>query len=118
MFIWLLMIPVIEAAEQTVLQRSIPFERQGRVFGFAQLVENAAAPLTAMFMGPIAERVFMPFMTDGKGADWIGGWFGTGPERGLALIFTLAGLIGIVVTIGVRLSRSYRRLNVATPVAA
>ena len=112
MFIWLLMIPVIEAAEQTVLQRSIPFERQGRVFGFAQLVENAAAPLTAMFMGPIAERVFMPFMTDGKGADWIGGWFGTGPERGLALIFTLAGLLGIVVTIGVRLSRSYRRLNV------
>ena len=115
MFIWLLMIPVIEAAEQTVLQRSIPFERQGRVFGFAQLVENAAAPLTAMFMGPIAERVFMPFMTDGKGADWIGGWFGTGPERGLALIFTLAGLVGIVVTIGVRLSRSYRRLVAASP---
>ncbi len=117
MFIWLLLIPVIEAAEQTVLQRSIPFERQGRVFGFAQLVENAAAPLTAMFMGPVAERVFMPFMTDGKGADWIGGWFGTGPERGLALIFTLAGLIGIVVTIGVRLSRSYRRLNVPPPTA-
>jgi DHA3 family multidrug efflux protein-like MFS transporter len=111
MFIWLLLIPVIEAAEQTVLQRSIPFERQGRVFGFAQLVENAAAPLTAMFMGPVAERVFMPFMTDGRGADWIGSWFGTGPERGLALIFTLAGLIGIVVTIGVRLSRSYRRLD-------
>jgi MFS transporter, DHA3 family, multidrug efflux protein len=118
MFIWLLMIPVIEAAEQTVLQRSIPFERQGRVFGFAQLVENAAAPLTAMFMGPVAERVFMPFMTDGKGADWIGGWFGTGPERGLALIFTLAGLLGIVVTIGVRLSRSYRRLVVTPAVTA
>jgi len=117
MFIWLLIIPVIEAAEQTVLQRSIPFERQGRVFGFAQLVENAAAPLTAMFMGPIAERVFMPAMTDGKGADWIGGWFGTGPERGLALIFTLAGLLGIVVTVGVRLSRSYRRIDNAVAVA-
>jgi DHA3 family multidrug efflux protein-like MFS transporter len=117
MFIWLLMIPVIEAAEQTVLQRSIPFERQGRVFGFAQLVENAAAPLTAMFMGPIAERVFMPFMTDGAGADWIGGWFGTGPERGLALIFTLAGLLGIVVTVGVRLSRSYRRIDAVVAVA-
>ncbi|MET0459602.1 MAG: MFS transporter [Ilumatobacteraceae bacterium] len=111
MFIWLLMMPVIEAAEQTVLQRSIPFERQGRVFGFAQLVENAAAPLTAMFMGPVAERVFMPFMTDGQGADWIGGWFGTGPERGLALIFTLAGMLGIVVTVAVRLSGSYRRLD-------
>ena len=117
MFIWLLMIPVIEAAEQTVLQRSIPFERQGRVFGFAQLVENAAAPLTAMFMGPVAERVFMPFMTDGRGADWIGSWFGTGPERGLALIFTLAGLLGIIVTMGVRLSRSYRRLDSAVVAA-
>ena len=118
MFIWLLMIPIIEASEQTVLQRSIPFERQGRVFGFAQLVENAAAPLTAMFMGPVAEQVFMPFMTDGKGADWIGGWFGTGPERGLALIFTLAGLLGVVVTIAVRLSRSYRRLDAAVVPAA
>ena len=43
-FVWLALIPVIEAAEQTVLQRSIPYEVQGRVFGFAQLVENAAAP--------------------------------------------------------------------------
>lgn len=110
MFVWLLLIPVIEAAEQTVLQRSIPYERQGRVFGFAQLIENAAAPLTAIAMGPIAERFFMPFMTDGRGADWIGGWFGTGPERGLALVFTLAGLVGIAVTAGVRMSRSYRRL--------
>ena len=117
MFIWLLMIPVIEAAEQTVLQRSIPFDRQGRVFGFAQLVENAAAPLTAMFMGPIAERIFMPFMTEGRGADWIGAWFGTGPERGLALIFTLAGLLGVAVTLAVRFSRSYRRIDAAVAVA-
>ena len=109
-FIWLLMMPVIEAAEQTVLQRSIPFERQGHVFGFAQMVENGASPVTSIFMGPIAEIVFMPWMTDGNGADWIGSWFGTGPERGLAVMFTLAGLIGIVVTLLFRASRSYRRL--------
>ena len=72
MVVWLALIPVIEAAEQTVLQRSIPFERQGRVFGFAQLVENAASPLTAFLMAPLAETVFMPLMTDGRGADWIG----------------------------------------------
>jgi DHA3 family multidrug efflux protein-like MFS transporter len=59
------LIPVIEAGEQTILQRAIPFERQGRVFGFAQLVENAASPLTAFLMAPIAETVFMPLMTDG-----------------------------------------------------
>ena len=115
-FVWLLMMPVIEAAEQTVLQRAIPFERQGRVFGFAQMIENAASPLTAVFIGPMAEVVFMPLMTDGRGADWIGSWFGTGPERGLALVFTLAGLVGIVVTALFRWSRSYRSLT-AVPVA-
>ena len=113
MVVWLGLIPVIEAAEQTVLQRSIPFERQGRVFGFAQLVENAAAPLTAFLMAPLAEQVFMPLMTDGRGADLIGSWFGVGPERGIALMFTIAGLIGVVVTIAALRSRSYRRLAVA-----
>ena len=113
MFVWLLLIPVIEAAEQTVLQRSVPFERQGRVFGFAQLVENAASPVTALLIGPIAENYFMPTMTDGAGADLIGDWFGTGPERGLALIFTLAGLFGLAVTGFARSTRSYRRIAAA-----
>ena len=82
MVVWLALIPVIEAAEQTVLQRSIPFERQGRVFGFAEMIENAASPLTSLLMAPLASAVFMPTMTDGVGADLIGSWFGTGPERG------------------------------------
>jgi DHA3 family multidrug efflux protein-like MFS transporter len=113
MIVWLGLLPVIEAAEQTVLQRSIPFEHQGRVFGFAQLGENAASPLTAVLVAPLAETVFMPFMTDGRGADWIGSWFGTGPERGIALLFTIAGLAGVVVTLAARASRSYRSLAVA-----
>ena len=57
MIVWLALVPVIEAAEQTVLQRAIPYERQGRVFGFAQLVENAASPFTAFLIAPIAEVV-------------------------------------------------------------
>ena len=116
--VWLFVMPAIEAAEQTVLQRSIPFERQGRVFGFAQMIENATAPITAICMGPLAETVFMPLMTDGKGADWIGRWFGTGADRGIALLFTLAGLVGIAVSLLVRASRSYRLLTADDDAAA
>ena len=110
MTVWLALIPAIEAAEQTVLQRAIPFERQGRVFGFAQLVENAAAPVTALAMGPLAESVFMPSADDGWIADTIGSWWGTGAARGLAVMFTLAGLVGVVVTVLALGSRAYRRL--------
>ena len=65
MFIWLCLVPFAEAAEQTVLQKVVPFERQGRVFGFAQSVEMAASPLTAFLISPIAQFVAIPFTTTG-----------------------------------------------------
>ena len=40
---------------------------KGRVFGFAQSVELAAAPLTAFLISPIAQFVAIPFMTTGAG---------------------------------------------------
>ena len=113
MFVWLALMPAIEAGEQTVLQRTIPYQRQGRVFGFAQLVENAAAPLTAFLTAPLAEVVFIPLMTDGRGVTTIGGWFGTGPDRGMALMFTIAGVIGVIVTALAWRSRSYHQLAYA-----
>lgn len=64
-------------------------------------------------MAPLAEAVFMPWMTNGRGADLIGGWFGTGPARGIALMFTLAGVLGVAITTAAWMSRSYRRLSVA-----
>lgn len=112
-FLWMLLGPYAEAAEQTVLQRVVPFERQGRVFGFAQSVESAASPLTAFLVAPLAQFIFVPFMTDGAGADAIGDWFGRGPERGIALVFTLAGLIGVAATIAAFQSRSYRQISAA-----
>lgn len=32
------------------------------------------SPLTTFLMAPLAGTVFMPLMTDGAGADAIGGW--------------------------------------------
>lgn len=111
MFVWLALMPVIEAAEQTVLQKVVPFEQQGRVFGFAQTIENAASPITALAIGPVAQLWVIPFMSDGTGADSIGSWFGTGVDRGIALIFTVAGLVGVVVTLAAAGSRWYRAIS-------
>jgi DHA3 family multidrug efflux protein-like MFS transporter len=110
-FVYMLLIPVVEASEQTVIQSVVPFEEQGRVFGFAQTLESAAAPITAFLIGPIAQFWILPSMTDGALAAAIGSWFGTGPDRGMALIFIVAGIIGIVVTVAALLSKPYRNLS-------
>ncbi|MCK6629156.1 MAG: MFS transporter [Anaerolineae bacterium] len=117
MFVWLCLIPAVEAAEQTILQKVVSPERQGRVFGFAQSVEQSASPITAFIIGPIAELIFIPFMTTGAGVALLGDWFGTGVDRGMALLFTLAGLIGLMVTLLAMRSRTYKTLsaNYQTP---
>lgn len=111
MLIYMCLVPFIEATEQTIVQKVVPVERQGRVFGFAQSVEQAASPITAFMIGPIAQFIFIPFMTDGAGAALIGDWFGTGIGRGIALVFTLTGVIGLTVTLLALHSRSYKLLS-------
>jgi DHA3 family multidrug efflux protein-like MFS transporter len=111
MFVYLCVVPFIEAAEHTIMQRVVPQERQGRAFGFAHSVESAASPVTTLLIGPVAELVAIPFMTNGVGADLIGGWFGTGADRGIALVFTLTGIIGLVVTLVMMNTRAYRLLS-------
>jgi len=110
--LWMFLGPFAEAAEHTTLQKVVPYERQGRVFGFAQSVEQAASPLTAFMIGPIAQFWVIPFMSDGGvGATAIGDWFGTGPARGIALVFCIAGLVGVLVTLLAFNSGYYRRLS-------
>ncbi|WP_301751303.1 MFS transporter [uncultured Erythrobacter sp.] len=111
--LWLALSPFAEAAEQTALQQVVPFERQGRVFGFAQAVENSAAPLMAVLIGPVTQYLAIPFMTDGAGAAAVGHWYGTGPERGMALVFTLTGIAGMALTLAAMASGSYRALSAA-----
>ena len=111
--LYMCLIPVAEAAEQTILQKVVPFTEQGRVFGFAQTIETLAAPVTAFLIGPIAQFWVIPSMTDGAGAALIGSWFGTGPDRGMALLFIGSGLLGVVITLLAFRTRSYDRLSAA-----
>jgi DHA3 family multidrug efflux protein-like MFS transporter len=111
-FVWMSMFPYIEATEQTIIQKVVPAARQGRVFGFAHSVEQAATPLTAFLIGPITQLFFIPLMTTGIGARLIGGWFGTGEGRGIAVVFILAGVIGLLVTSVAQRSSAYAKLAV------
>ena len=67
--------------------------------------------ITAFLIGPIAELLFIPFMVDGWGAETIGPWFGTGADRGLALVFVVTGVVGLLATLLALRSRSFVRLS-------
>ncbi len=109
---YMALIPLVEAAEQTVIQKVVPFERQGRVFGFAQAFESAAAPVTAFLIAPIAQFAIIPYMASDAGRDTWGWLLGGGDAtRGIALIFLFSGIALSVIALAAFATRAYRRLS-------
>src|SRR3546814_18565278 len=104
------------SSDLTTLQKVVPFARQGRVFGFAQSVELAASPLTAFLIAPLTQFVFVPLMTTGWGAEATGDRYGRGPERGIALGLSIAGLLAVLATAAAFASRSSQRNHSPTAV--
>ncbi len=110
-FLYMCLIPIIEATEQTIIQRVVPLKRQGRVFGFAQSVETAAAPITALLVGPIAQFLVIPYMNSAEGRSQLGWLLGSGEARGIALLFVIGGFIMIIAAILAFKTRSYKELS-------
>ncbi len=111
MWVYMALVPPVEAAEQTVIQKVVPFARQGRVFGTAAAMEAAAAPITAFLIAPIAEFLVIPYMDSPQGQRQWGWLLGEGEARGIALICLFAGLIMVVAAILAFFTRSYRTLT-------
>ncbi|MEX5295751.1 MFS transporter [Kocuria sp. CPCC 205268] len=111
--IWLYMVlfPFVEAAEQTIIQRVVPLERQGRVFGFAMAFESAAAPVTAFLIAPVAQFWIIPYARSAEGSAQLAPLLGEGTSRGIALVFLAAGIIMIAAALLAFLTPVYRRVS-------
>lgn len=112
-FIYMLLVPFAEAAEQTVLQKVVPLKKQGRVFGLAGSLEMATAPITAFLIAPLAEFLIIPaFRNPETQAQW--SWLlGTGEMRGVAVVFMAASLVMVGLVVLAFYSKSYRLLSKA-----
>ncbi|HEX5859928.1 MAG TPA: MFS transporter, partial [Microbacterium sp.] len=111
--VFMCLMPIAEASEQTIVQRVVPFEKQGRVFGFAASLESAAAPVSAFLIGPLAQFWLIPFMNTQAGQDSLGWLLGPGEARGIALAFVAASAVLLVVVLLAFFSTPYRRLSAA-----
>ncbi len=108
---YLVLVPFVEAAEQTVIQQVVPLQRQGRVFGFAMAFESAAAPITAFLIAPIAQVWIIPYARSAEGAARLAPLLGEGTSRGIALVFLVAGIILIAAALLAFLTPVYRRMS-------
>lgn len=110
-WLYLVLVPFVEAAEQTVIQRVVPLPRQGRVFGFAMAFESAAAPVTAFLIAPIAQFWIIPYARSAEGAAVLEPLLSEGTSRGIALVFLVAGIIMIAAALLAFLTPVYRRVS-------
>lgn len=86
-------LPLASGTSQTLWQVKIPLDVQGRVFSTRRMLSVAATPVAYLLAGPLADGIFEPAMADdGWLADLLGPVFGTGPGRGIGLMFVVAGL--------------------------
>lgn len=110
-WLYLVLVPFVEAAEQTIIQLVVPLQRQGRVFGFAMAFESAAAPITAFLVAPIAQVWIIPYARSAEGAAQLAPLLGEGTSRGIALVFLVAGIIMIAAALLAFLTPVYRRVS-------
>lgn len=108
--------PVVNGSSQAIWQRKVPPALQGRVFATRSMVALAAAPLAYALSGPLADRVFGPLLLEGGAlAGSLGRLLGTGPGRGIGLMFILSGLATATLSLLAYLNPALRRVEEELP---
>ena len=90
--------PTAGGSSQAIWQSKVPENLQGRVFAIRQVSAMAASPIAFLLAGTLADRFFEPLMADGGGL--LGDLLGSGPGRGIGVMFVLAGVL-VVTTAAV-----------------
>jgi len=85
-------VPLANGCSQAIWQTKVAPDVQGRVFAARSMAAMSAQPIAYILAGPLADRVFVPLLrTDGILAGTLGRLIGTGPGRGMGLMFIILG---------------------------
>jgi DHA3 family macrolide efflux protein-like MFS transporter len=117
LFILLFFVPIASGTSMAIWQSKVPPEMQGRVFSVRSMISQSMMPIAFLIAGPLADRVFEPLMRDGGALanTFIGTVIGTGPGRGIGLMFVIAGLAGMLVSGLAYMNRHIRNIETELP---
>ena len=93
-------IPIFQSSSNAIWQTKVAPDVQGRVFAIRRMIAFSSRPLAYLVAGPLSDRIFEPLMTvNGPLAGSIGQVIGTGPGRGIGLMFLVMGTLTMLATI-------------------
>ncbi len=117
MALFLFSIPIASGCSQAIFQAKIAPDVQGRVFATRSMIARSISPIAYLLAGPLADRIFQPLMVPGGllAAGPVGLAIGTGPGRGIGLLFVLAGLFMMIASAAVWTNPRIRHVETELP---
>ncbi len=100
-FLGMFFVPIINGSNQAIWQAKVPPDLQGKVFSIRRLIAWFVTPMAMLIAGPLSDQLLEPAMRNPESflATTLGPIIGTGPGRGMALLFIIGG--GIAAMIGI-----------------
>ncbi|MDF5712393.1 MAG: MFS transporter [Rhizonema sp. NSF051] len=109
-------VPMINGCDQAIWQSKVPPNVQGRVFAVRSMLAWASLPLAYLIAGPLADQVFEPLLAVGGSlAGSVGQIIGVGRGHGIALLFTVMGILDMLTVMGGYLYLPLRLLEEQLP---
>jgi MFS family permease len=115
-FLGALAMPITNGSSQAIWQSKVAQDVQGRVFSVRRMIAFSIIPLAYLVTGPISERVFTPLLLEGGlWADSVGQVFGTGPGRGIGLMFSFFGVLYFLIAQLIFFDKRIRNVELDLP---
>jgi MFS family permease len=109
-------VAIANGCTQAMWQSKVPQDMQGRVFSARPMISFSIIPLAYLLSGPLSEKVFIPAMVEGGAiASRFGDTLGTGPDRGIGLMFIIFGFVYMLAAQAIILYPRLRRIELELP---
>jgi MFS family permease len=108
---------IVQSVSNAIWQSKVAPEVQGRVFSLRYMLATIITPLAYLCAGPLADQVFEPLMREGGmlASTALGDLLGTGPGRGIGLMYVLSGVLVMLISLVAYLNPRIRNLEQEVP---
>lgn len=115
-FLILAVAPLANTSSQVFWQRKIDPALQGRVFSLRTTMMRAAQPVAFITAGALADGFFKPQMENGGLlTPFFGDLWGIGADRGLAVMISVFGFLGLLCVVLAYLRPAIREADIRLP---